>query len=31
VLNDAARRAEILRLIDNERRIEYFVDGSSCA
>ena len=31
VLEDAARRAGILRLIDNERRIEYFVDGSPCA
>ena len=31
MLEDAARRAEIPALIDNERHIEYFVDGAPCA
>ena len=31
VLEDAVRQAEIPALINNERHIEYFVDGSPCA
>lgn len=30
-LEDGVRRADIAALIDNERHIEYFVDGSPCA
>lgn len=30
-LEHAVRQAEIPALIDNERHVEYFLDGSSCA
>ena len=30
-LEDAVRRAGIAALVDNERHIEYFVDGAPCA